>query len=166
VLIRRVDDDEWYVVAWMWQRFKHDLAPIVSALPYSDGRYATTDLPTASTPDLVGYLSLMSHPKTGELSPIGFAVVEGLVGQRRMVSALWIAPVARRNGAGFGLALDVIGRHPGPWAVAFQHENVAAGRFWRHVFDEALRPGRWVEEQRPVPGLPDVPGDHWIESDT
>ncbi|MBK8075595.1 MAG: GNAT family N-acetyltransferase [Kineosporiaceae bacterium] len=164
MLVREVADHEWHVVAWMWQCFKHDLAPIVSALPYADGRYATQGLPTATTPDVAGYLALQSHPKTGDPSPVGFAVVEGLEGPRRTLSALWVAPVARRAGVGLVLALDVIGRHVGPWEVAFQHENVAAGRFWRRVADQAFGHGHWVEEQRPVPGLPDVPGDHWIES--
>ncbi|MFN8078635.1 MAG: hypothetical protein U0Q19_23710 [Kineosporiaceae bacterium] len=72
--------------------------------------------------------------------------------------------MARRAGVGLDLALEVIDRHHGPWMVAFQHENRVAARFWRRVADQAFGPGRWVEEQRPVPGLPDVPGDHWIES--
>ena len=39
------------------------------------------------------------------------------------------APGARRWGR--QLALDVIGRYPRPWTIAFQHDNVGAGRFWR-----------------------------------
>ena len=37
--IRPVTDDQWPIVAWLWQAFRHDLAPIVRGLPYADGRY-------------------------------------------------------------------------------------------------------------------------------
>jgi predicted acetyltransferase len=77
---------------------------------------------------------------------------------------MWVAPVVRREGTGWRLALDVIGRHPGPWSVAFQHENVEAGRFWRRVADEAFGREGWREEERPVPGVPGAPSDHWIHS--
>ena len=58
----------------------------------------------------------------------------------------------------------MIGRHPGPWVVPFQHENVLAGRFWRQVADEAFGRQGWREEERAVPGLPEAPPDHWILS--
>jgi hypothetical protein len=109
--VRAVSDDVWNVLAWLWQCFRHDLAMIVTGLPYADG-----------------------------------------------------PPVVRREGIGRRLALDVIGRHPAPWSVAFQHDNVHAAAFWRRVADDAFGPGRWREEERPVPGLPGVPPDHWIET--
>jgi hypothetical protein len=62
------------------------------------------------------------------------------------------------------LAIDVLSRHDGPWFIAFQHDNVSAGKFWRGVADEAFGPGQWSQEQRPVPGLPDAPPDHFILS--
>ena len=37
--VRRVGEDEWQIVAWLWQCFRHDLALVVSGLPYADGRY-------------------------------------------------------------------------------------------------------------------------------
>jgi hypothetical protein len=72
--------------------------------------------------------------------------------------------VVRRDGVGRALALDVLTRHDGPWSIGFQHENVGAGVFWRCVADAAFGPGRWSEVERPVPGLPDAPPDHFIES--
>jgi hypothetical protein len=62
------------------------------------------------------------------------------------------------------LALDVLARHPGAWQIGFQHDNVAAGAFWRIVADETFGPGRWTETERPVPGRPGVPPDHFVET--
>ena len=162
--VRPVSDDEWGVVSWLWQCFRHDLAMMVSGLPYADGRYQTGGLPEHSSAEIAGYLAWRPHPKTGEPAPIGFAVVDGLTADRRSLEAFWVAPVVRRDGLGRRLALDVIGRHPGPWSVAFQHENVQAGRFWRRVADEAFGRAAWREEEREVPGVPGAPPDHWIES--
>jgi predicted acetyltransferase len=164
IQIRPVGSDEWDVVAWLWQCFRHDLAMIVSALPYADGRYQTRELVEYPSPEGVGYLAWSPHPKTGDLAPVGFALVGGLLAERRSLAALWVAPVVRREGVGRRLALEVIGRHPGPWTVAFQHENVVAGKFWRGVADEAFGRGGWQEEERPVPGVPGAPPDHWIDS--
>jgi len=38
-----VADDEWPLVAWLWQAYRSDMAPIVTGLPYDDGRYAHAD---------------------------------------------------------------------------------------------------------------------------
>lgn len=161
--VRPVADDEWDVLAWLWQCFKHDLALIVGGLPYADGRYQTGGLPTSSA-DTAAYLARRPHPKTGKDAPIGFAVVDVLDGERRHLAAFWVAPVARRGGVGMELALEVIGRHPGAWRVAFQHDNAPAGAFWRRLADEAFGPDGWREVERPVPGLAAAPPDHWIET--
>lgn len=162
--IRPVSDDQWGIVAWLWQLFRHDLATIVNAFPYADGRYQSAQLKAFPSPDGAGYLAWRAHPKTGEDAPIGFAVIDGLERDRRSVVGFWVAPTARRDGVGRMLAIDVLTRHDGPWSIGFQHDNVAAGVFWRGVADAVFGPGRWSESQRPVPGLPDVPPDHWIES--
>jgi predicted acetyltransferase len=164
VTVRPVTRDQWPIVAWLWQCFRHDLAPIVSGLPYPDGRYQTRGLDGLPSADAVGYLAWRPHPNTGEAAPVGFAIVDGLTSDRRSISALWVAPAARRDGVGFRLALDVLGRHAGPWSVAFQHDNHGAGAFWRRVADVAFGPAGWAEAQRPVPGRPEAPPDHWIES--
>jgi hypothetical protein len=157
-------DDQWGIVAWLWQLFRHDLASIVNGLPYADGRYQSAQLKELPSPKGAGYLAWRSHPKTGEDAPVGFAVVDGLESDRRSVVGFWVAPVVRRGGVGRRLAIEVLSRHEGPWSIAFQHENVDAGAFWRDVADAVFGPGQWSEEQRPVPGLPDVPPDHFIES--
>lgn len=162
--VRPVVDGEWEALSWLWQCFRHDLATIVSGLPYADGRYQTRGLPNGPAPDVAAYLAWRPHPKTGESAPIGFAVVDGLTRDRRALAALWVAPVVRREGVGRRLALDVLGRHEGPWSIAFQDENIHAAKFWRRVANQAFGPDAWTETQRPVPGVPDARPDHWIET--
>ncbi len=165
VVIRPVADDEWEIVAWLWQLFRHDLALVVSGLPYADGRYQWAWLRPYPQPDGAGYLAWRPHPNTGEDAPVGFAVIRGLTEQRRSIVAFWVTPVLRRSGIGRALALEVLTRHTGPWSIGFQHDNPGAGAFWRAVADQAFGPGRWQEEQRAVPGRPELPPDHWIDSD-
>ena len=156
--------DQWQIVAWLWQAFRHDLATIVNGLPYADGRYQARQLDRLPSPDAAGYLAWRPHPRTGEEAPIGFAVIDGLTGDRRSVLAFWVAPAVRREGIGRRLALDVLSRHEGPWSIAFQHENASAATFWREIADTAFGPGQWSEELRTVPGRPQAPPDHFIES--
>ena len=162
--VRPLEEDQWGVLAWLWQCFRHDMAIIVSGLPYPDGRYQTRGLPERSSADVAGYLAWLPHPKTAEPAPVGFALVEGLTAQRRTLTALWVAPVVRRDGVRRRLARHVMNAHPGPWTVAFQHDNASAGRFWREVADEAFGAGAWREEEHQVPVVPDAPADHWIET--
>ena len=105
-----------------------------------------------------------AHPKTGEDAPIGFAVIKGLTGDRRSIEGFWVTPVVRREGVGTQFARQVLSRHEGPWTIAFQHDNTGAGIFWRTVANAVFGPGRWTEDERPVPGLPTAPPDHYIES--
>jgi ribosomal protein S18 acetylase RimI-like enzyme len=162
--VRAVLDDEWGIVAWLWQAYRNDLAVVVNGLPYADGRYQSARLKKYPSLDAAGYLAWRAHPKTGEESPLAFAVVEGLEGDRRSIEGFWVAPAARREGTGRHFALDVLSRHEGPWTIVFQHDNVGALLFWRNVADGAFGAGRWSEEERAVPGLPDVPPDHFILS--
>lgn len=164
VSIRPVSGDDWEIIPWLWQLFRHDLSTIVHGLPYADGRYQAAPLGHFPSPDGAGYLAWRPHPKTGEDAPIGFALVEGLNGARRSVVAFWTAPVVRREGVGRLLAIDVLARHDGPWSIGFQHDNADAGVFWRRLADLVFGEGNWSEVRRPVPGLADVPADHFIES--
>jgi predicted acetyltransferase len=159
-----VANDQWGIVAWLWQAYSHDLATVVNGLPYADGRYQCRELSQFPSADGAGYIAWRPHPNTGEDAPIGFAIIDGRQGPRRSVAGFWVAPAARRNGAGSTLALNVLARHPGPWTIAFQHDNTGAGDFWRRTADAAFGNGCWSEEQRPVPGRPEVPPDHWIET--
>ena len=164
VVVRPVADDQWPVVAWLWQAFRHDLAPIVHGLPYADGRYQAAPLGGFPSPDGIGYLAWRPHPNTGEDAPVGFALVSGLVGDCRSVAGFWVAPVLRGEGVGRLLAREVLTRHAGPWSIGFQHDNVAAGAFWRRVADDVFGAQRWSEAVRPVPGRPGVPPDHFVET--
>lgn len=163
-MVRLVAEDEWGVVVWLWQAFRRDLANVVQGLPYADGRYQWQDLRQFPSPDGTGYLAWRPHPNTGQDAPIGFALVDGLQGPRRSLAGLWVVTAARGDGIGRTLVLDVLGRHRGPWAIGFQHENPAAGRFWRRVADAAFGPAGWSADERAVPGRPQVPPDHWIET--
>ena len=162
--VRSVNDDEWDIVAWLWQAYRNDLAVVVNGLPYADGRYQSARLKKYPSPDAVGYLAWRAHPKTAEQAPIAFAVIEGVGGSRRSIEGFWVAPAVRREGIGQRFALDVLARHDGPWTIAFQHDNVDAVRFWRRIAERAFASSGWSEEERPVPGLADVPPDHFILS--
>ncbi|HEV7174921.1 MAG TPA: GNAT family N-acetyltransferase [Solirubrobacteraceae bacterium] len=164
VRIAAVADDQWGIVAWLWQAFRHDLAPIVNGLPYADGRYQAAELKKYPSASGAGYLAWRPHPKTGEDAPVGFAVVDGLHSNRRSITGFWVGPTVRRDGVGRTLAVDVIARHEGPWMIGFQHDNVGAGAFWRAVADAVFGTGCWSETLRPVPGRSDAPPDHFIES--
>ena len=163
-LIRAVADDEWSIVAWLYQDFRHDLAPVVNGFPYADGRYRHEWLDEYPGPGRAGYLAWAPHPhQSDELAPVAFALVKGLDDPCRELAAFFVVPAARYDGLGRWFALDLFDRHPGAWAVAFQHDNVVAGHFWRAVASEAWGE-RWSETEEPVPGKPDVPPDHWIRS--
>lgn len=161
--VRLVADHEWSVVARLWQDFRHDLAPVVNGFPYADGRYRHAWLDDYPAPDRCGYLARAAHPNTGESAPVGFALVRGLDDDVRTMQAFFVVPAARRGGLGLDLALDVIRRHPGPWVVPFQHDNLPARSFWPRVATAAWG-DRWVETTEPVPGRPDSPPDHWIRT--
>jgi hypothetical protein len=60
----------------------------------------------------------------------------------------------------------VLAQRPGPWRVAFQDDNEAAGSFWRQVFTEAFGADGWAETDEPVPNRPGVAPDHWIRTTT
>ena len=155
-VIRRVANDQWPTVAWLWQAYRNDLAEICSSVPRADGRYNHSHLDAyEGSRDHVGYLAWEDE------GPVGFALVHGLVDGPRSIGGFYVVPFLRRSGLGRRLALDVIERHPAPWTIAFQRDNLAAGRFWRAVATEAFGEG-WTEDVRPVPGKPDVPPDHWI----
>lgn len=161
--VRPVADDEWEIVAWLWQAFRHDLAGVVNGLPYADGRYNHGWLDGCPAPDRAGYLLWRPHPNTGADAPVAFALVDGIGTDARTMHDFFVVPVARRGGLGRRFALDVLARHAGLWQIPFQDENLAAGAFWRAVATEAWGAG-WTETVEPVPDKPDVPPDHWIRT--
>ena len=84
------------------------------------------------------------------------------------MDAFWTAPAARRGGLGLALASHVVAAHPGPWAIAFQHDNTrraaASGGGWPTELFGPEGDGLDRGAMRPVPGKPEVPPDHWIET--
>lgn len=162
-LVREVADHEWSVVGWLWQAFKQDLAPVVNGFPYADGRYQHAELDTYPGTGKVGYLAWEPHPSTGEDAPVAFALVDGLGDDVRHLAAFFVIPASRRVGTGSDVAAEVLARHPGAWKIAFQHDNTAAGAFWRRVAQRAWGTG-WNETEVEVPDKPDVPPDHWIRT--
>jgi predicted acetyltransferase len=164
VRVAPVSEDQWTIVGWLWQSFRHDLATVVNGFPYADGRYAHGELDGYPGPGKAGYLAWAPHPNLGQDAPIGFALVDDTDADVHFLTAFFVVPTVRRTGVGQGFAVDVIGRHPGGWRIGFQHDNVAAGAFWRAVAAEAFGK-HWTETQVPVPGKPAVPPDHWIATD-
>jgi predicted acetyltransferase len=162
--LRRVRDDEWGVVAWLWQAFREDVSPIVHGLPYADGRFSARPLEGFPSADGVGYLATRAHPNTGEEAPVAFALVDGVTGRRRSIAGFWVAPPLRRGGLGAALALAVVAHHPGAWEIGFQQDNAAAGAFWRRVADIAFGAGGWDETEAPVPNRPLAPPDRFIRT--
>lgn len=162
MIVRPVAEAEWAIVAWLWQDFRHDLAPVVHGFPYADGRYQHAWLDEYPAEDRCGYLAWSPHPNTGEQSPIGFALVRGLDERERIMQAFFVVPAARRARVGRLFAADVILRHPGRWAIPFQHDNLAAGAFWRTVATDCWGEA-WTETREPVWGK-QVPDDHWIRT--
>jgi len=134
-------------------------------LPYEDGRYQAAPLANFPSTDSAGYLAWRAHPKTGVDAPVGFALVTGLLGDRRSVAGFWVTPVVRGEGVGLLLAREMLTRHEGPWSIGFQHDNTAAGAFWRKAANAVFGATGWTEVRRPVPGLPDAPPDHLIETE-
>ena len=161
-VMRVASIDEWHAMAWLWQLFKYDLASVTDAWPYTDGRYQTSPITAGPSPDLVAYLAWRPHPKTGADAPVAFALVDGLETERRSMRAFWVVPQLRRRGLGQEFAVAVLAKHLSPWLIGFQHENVAAGIFWRQVATEAFTAEGWNERRESIPGRPDIPPDHYI----
>lgn len=165
VRIAQVGDDQWEVVAWLWQAFRQDLAGGVvdGSFPYGDGRYNARQLADYPGPGREGWLAWSPHPRTGEDAPVGFALVRDIGTPDQALRQFFVVPAARRTGVGARLAAHVLAQHPPPWTVAFQDANAPATAFWRRVFAEAFGES-WVESEEPVPGRPDVPPDHWLRT--
>lgn len=144
----------------LWQLFRHDLSEFVGPLPAPDGTFTSDRLDAAfGHPDRALYLLT-----SGECAA-GFVLVRGLAEPTRVMSAFFVVRALRRSGVGTRVALDVVGRHPGPWGIPFQEENAGAARFWRDVATRVAG-AAWTEELRPGPGSADAVSDVWVSFDT
>ncbi|MER6181613.1 GNAT family N-acetyltransferase [Streptomyces sp. NPDC001652] len=141
----------------LWLLFRHDLSEFGGQLPNPDGTFRSERLEAAfsGSGDWAPYLfSLGAHP-------VGFAFVRALTQPTRVLNSFFVVRGVRRGGIGMRAVREVVARHPGAWTVAFQDGNPGAVRFWRRVGD-ALDPGEWEEERRPVPNRPGLAPDVWI----
>lgn len=143
--------------------YVHDLSEFRGTLPDPGGAFVFkedrfTPYVEDTTGEHIGYLAWQGE------HPVGFALVHGVLEDPRRMGHFFVVRGARRTGAGRDLALDVIGRHPRPWQIAFQEANPGAARFWRGVAGIAFGDD-WVEELRPVPDKPEIPPDVWIIAD-
>ncbi len=144
------------VLERLWLMFRHDLSGLDGQFPAPDGTFRSDRLRAALTnPGWAAYL-LDSADR-----PVGFALVRGLSEPVRTLNSFFVVRAARRCGFGRQAVLELVGRHPGPWQVAFQDKNLPAVRFWRRVATE-IAGDAWVEEHRPVPDRPDLAPDCWI----
>lgn len=149
------DERDRPVLERLWTMFRHDMSAVTGALPDEQGRFRQERLDAAlDDPAWAAHLFRLGT------SAIGFAVVRGIDADERVISSFFVAHGARRSGVGRVAVGQITRRHPGPWAVAFQDDNVAASRFWPAVA-ASLDPG-WALDHRAVPGRSDLPPDAWV----
>lgn len=147
------------VLERLWLMFRHDLSEFRGALPSPDGTFRNDRLRAAfEDRDWAAYLL------TSDARPVGLAVIRGLTGPTRVLNSFFVVRGMRRSGIGLRAVRDLTGRHPGPWQVAFQDDNMTAVRFWRRVASD-MAGDTWTEERRPVPDRPELPPDVWISFD-
>lgn len=156
VSVRLADVSDRPILERLWLLFRHDMSEFSGELPHPDGTFRNNRLQAAFTE--TGWAPYLLT--TGE-NPVGLAFVRGLTGPTRVLSSFFVVRGVRRTGIGLRAIRQVVAKHPGPWEVAFQAENVAAVRFWRRVATEVAGEG-WAEDVRPVPGRPELPPDSWI----
>ncbi|MEV0389033.1 GNAT family N-acetyltransferase [Nonomuraea sp. NPDC050643] len=140
----------------LWLLFRHDMSEFQGQLPNPDATYRSERLESAFQ-DAAWAPYLMT---SGD-RPVGFAFVRALDEPVRVLNSFFVVRAARRSGLGLRAVREVIARHPGPWAIAFQDANAAAVAFWRRVATEVAGDA-WIEERRPVPDRPGTPPDVWI----
>jgi predicted acetyltransferase len=155
-LLREITDGDLPVVERLWQLYSHDMSGVRGTLPNHEGLYKPGRLPTYfGDPDRCGYL--ISYDD----APAGFAFVQGLSGETRMIGDFFVVRAARRRRVGYDVARELLRRYPGRWEIGFQAANSGAPEFWRRVVSDAVG-ADWREELRPVPGKPHIPHDHFV----
>lgn len=156
VTVRPATPEDRPAVERLWLMFRHDLSEFTGLLPAADGAFRSERVTYAFTePGWAPYLLTCAE------RPAGFAFVRGLDVPVRVLNSFFVVRGARRRGIGLRAVREVLTRHPGPWEIAFQQDNPAAGGFWPRVAAD-LAGAAWTSEPRPVPGRPDLPPDVWI----
>jgi predicted acetyltransferase len=154
--LRSVSESDRPVVERLWQLYSHDMSAVRGTLPNGEGLYKAGRLPGYfDDADRSGYLISL------EDAPAGFAFVQGLSGQTRMIGDFFVVRAVRRQGVGYRVVKELFERYPGRWEIGFQAGNAGAPEFWRRVVSDAVGTA-WSEELRPVPNKPHIPHDHFI----
>jgi predicted acetyltransferase len=154
--LRLVAGEDRLVLDRLWQLYAHDLSEFRGSMPDEHGRYGLGRLPMyLDDPDRAAYLIYRGSALAG------FALIRGLSGEPRVIGEFFVVRAARRHGVGHRAALELLGRYPGRWEIAFQEENSAAARFWRAVATAAVGEA-WTEELRPIPNKPEATPDVWL----
>src|SRR3954452_10605308 len=123
--VRLAEDTDRSVLDRLWLMFQHDMSEFRGLLPFPNGAFRDERLQAAlHDVDWAAYLLT-----SGE-RPVGFAVVRGITAQRRVLNSFFVVRGARRSRIGLRGVQEVVARHPDPWEVAFQDDNVTAARFW------------------------------------
>jgi predicted acetyltransferase len=149
-------EDDRPVVERLWQLYSHDMSEVRDTLPNREGLYKEGRLPGYfGDLDRAGYLIGYRG------APVGFAFVQGLAGETRMIGDFFVVRAVRRRRVGHKVATELLARYPGRWEIGFQGGNRGAPEFWRRVASDVAGNG-WHEERRPVPGKPHIPHDHFI----
>jgi predicted acetyltransferase len=156
VTVRPATAEDRPTVERLWLMFRHDLSGVRSTLPAPDGTFRSEWVDSAFTrPGWAPYLL------TCGAHPAGFALVRGLDGPVRVLNSFFVVRGARRRRVGLRAVRAVLTRYPGPWEIAFQHDNPAAVAFWHRVASD-LAGDDWTRELRPVPGRPELAPDVWL----
>ncbi|MFI2205763.1 GNAT family N-acetyltransferase [Streptomyces sp. NPDC020192] len=156
VTVRPATPDDRPTVERLWLMFRHDLSEFRGVLPGPEGTFRDEWVEYAFTrPGWAPYLFLCGE------RPAGFAFVRALDEPVRVLNSFFVVRGARRRRVGLRAVRAVLTRHPGPWEIAFQHDNPAAVAFWHGVASD-LAGDAWTRELRPVPDRPELPPDVWL----
>ncbi|KQO45160.1 MULTISPECIES: GNAT family N-acetyltransferase [unclassified Frigoribacterium] len=139
----------------LWTMFRHEMSAFTGTLPDERGRFRQERLDAGlSEPGWSAHVFRLGP------HPVGLAVLRGLDAEEHVISSFFVAHSARRSHVGRVAVTELTAAHPGRWAVAYQERNDVAARFWRTVAS-GIDPQR-SDEQRDVPGRPELPADSWV----
>ena len=120
------------VVERLWQLYRHDLSEYRDSLPdvrglFKPGRLVPGLAHRRAWPlqparffgdaDRCGYLV-----HRGDV-PVGFALLQGLEDEPRMIAEFFVLRAVRRQGVGHRVATELLRRYPGAWEIGFQEET-------------------------------------------
>jgi ADP-ribose pyrophosphatase YjhB (NUDIX family)/predicted acetyltransferase len=156
--VAEASTDDRTLVERLWQLYQHDLSEFRHSAPDPEGLFRPGRLGAYLDRNRgIAYVA-----RLGDV-PCGFALVR-LGRDRRVMGEFFVTRSARGHGRAAVFAREVIGRHPGPWAIPFQNENPRAAAFWRRLAAEVLHD--ISEELVPVPAKQHLPPDVWLTGTT